>query len=135
MEAALASPNADAIGAVIAAADVPAVFHDRHPQSSRLLLQVNRNQLLGADVSDEVAAELAELDQALIGILVSLAQNLWCRRDGQAVDAITLCVVDLSAAFLLSRNRIESDWARSRLTSAVRAALAEGPPTRTRTKE
>ena len=135
VDTALAGPDADAIEAVVAAADAPAVFYERHPQSSRLLVRVNRNQLLGEDVSDEVATELAELDRALIRLLVRLAQNLWNRRDAAAVDAITLCVVDLPTAFLLSRNRIAHDWARRRLESAVRAALADGPPTRTRTKE
>jgi AcrR family transcriptional regulator len=135
VEAALADPHADAVHAVIAAADAPAVFHRRHPQSSRLLSRVDRNQLLGADLSAEAATELAELDRALIGLLVRLAQHLWHRRDAAAVDLITLCIVDLPTAFLLSCNRINSDWARPRLAAAVRAALADGPPTPTRTEE
>ena len=132
---ALTHPKADPIDAVVAAADAPAVFHLRHPQSSRLLARVDRAQLLGADVPATVAAELAELDHALIGLLIRLAQNLWGRRDAAAVDAITLCIVDLPTAFLLSRNRIDSVWARSRLESAVRSALADGPPDRNRPKE
>ena len=132
---ALARPDADPIDAVVAAADAPAVFHGRHPQWSRLLVRVDRTQLLGEDVPAIVAAELAELDRALIGLLIRLAQNLWGRRDAAAVDAITLCIVDLPTAFLLSRNRIDSAWARSRLESAVRSALADGPPDENRPKE
>ena len=132
---ALTRPDADPIDAVVAAADAPAVFHGRHPQWSRLLVRVDRPQLLGGDVPAIVAAELAELDRALVGLLIRLAQNLWGRRDAAAVDAITLCIVDLPTAFLLSRNRIDSAWARSRLESAVRSALADGPPDRHRPKE
>lgn len=135
VEAALADPHADAVQAVIAAADAPAVFYGRHPQSSRLLLRVDRDQLLGADVSAEAATQLAELDRALTGLLVRLTQHLWRRRDAAAVDVVTLCIVDLPTAFLLSRNRIDSNWARPRLAAAVRAALADGPPTPTRNEE
>jgi AcrR family transcriptional regulator len=135
VDAALARPHADPVDAVVAAADAPAVFHGRHPQSSRLLVRVDRDQLIGADVSADVAAELADLDRSLTGLLVRLAANLWDRRDAAAVDAITLCVVDLPTAFLLSRNRIHSEWARTRLESAVRAALAGGPPPHHRAKE
>lgn len=131
VDSALARPDDDPVEAVVAAADAPAVYYGRHPQSSRLLLRVNRSQLLGDGVSDEVAAELARVDEELIGLMVRLAGKLWNRRDEAAVDAITLCIVDLPTAFLLSRNRIDSDWARARLRSAVRAALADGPPKRT----
>jgi AcrR family transcriptional regulator len=118
VDSALARLDDDPVEAVVAAADAPAVYYGRHPQSSRLLVRVNRSQLLGDDVE-------------LIGLMVRLAQKLWNRRDAAAVDAITLCIVDLPTAFLLSRNRIDSDWARARLRSAVRAALADGPPKRT----
>jgi hypothetical protein len=57
--------------------------------------------------------------------------RLWDRKDAAAVDAITLCIVDLPTAILLSRNRISDSWARNSLTSAVRAVLAGGPPSRT----
>lgn len=131
VDSALAQPAADPIEAVVAAADAPAAFFRRHPQSSRLLLRVNRDQLLGEDVPDDVAADLAALDRALIGLLVRLSLHLWDRKDAAAVDAITLCIVDLPTAILLSRNRISDPWARNNLKSAVRAVLADGPPSRT----
>ncbi len=131
VDAALAQPAADPIEAVVAAADAPAVFFRRHPQSSRLLLRANRDQLLGEDLPDEVTADLAALDRALIGLMVRLSLHLWDRKDAAAVDAITLCIVDLPTAILLSRNRISDPWARNNLKSAVRAVLADGPPSRT----
>jgi AcrR family transcriptional regulator len=131
VDVALTQPAADPIEAVVAAADAPAAFFRRHPQSSRLLLRVNRDQLLGEDLPDEVAADLGAIDRALIGLMVRLSQHLWDRKDAAAVDAITLCIVDLPTAILLSRNRISDPWARNNLKSAVRAVLADGPPSRT----
>ena len=128
VESALADGGGDPVSAVVAAADAPAVFFGLRPQSSRLLLRVDRDQLLGDDLPDDVVADLAELDRALVGLMIRLATHLWNRRDAKAVDAITLCIVDLPTAILLSRNRIEDPWARNQLTSAVRAVLADGPP-------
>jgi AcrR family transcriptional regulator len=128
VDSALAGSSGDAIAAVVAAADAPAVFFHRHPQSSRLLLRVNRDQLLGDDLPEDVTTDLATVDRALIGLMMRLSTHLWDRRDAAAIDVITLCIVDLPTAILLSRNRIGSTWARDRLTSAVRAVLADGPP-------
>jgi AcrR family transcriptional regulator len=130
VDAALADPSADPIDAVVAAAAAPAVFHDHHPQSSRLLLQVNRTQLLGDDLPEDVTADLAAVDRALVGLMMRLSERLWGRRDATAVDAITMCIVDLPTAITLSRKRIGSAWARDRLAAAVRAVLAEDPPPR-----
>jgi len=129
VDAALAAADADPVDAVIAAAEAPAVFYLRKPQSARLLMRVHRDQLLGDDVPGEVAAELATLDRALIGLMMRLSWKLWQRKDAAAVDAITLCIVDLPTAILLSRNRIGSPWARERLKAAVRAVLHDQPPT------
>jgi AcrR family transcriptional regulator len=131
VDTALAEAGADPIHAVAAAADAPAVFFGLHPQSARLLLRVNRDQLLGEDLPADVAAELGALDRELIGLMMRLSLRLWDRKDAVAVDAITLCIVDLPTAILLSRNRINSAWARDNLKSAVRAVLADGPPSRT----
>jgi AcrR family transcriptional regulator len=130
VDSALAAADADPVDAVVAAADAPAVFYGLHPQSSRLLLRVDRDQLLGEDLPEEVAAELSALDRALIGLMMRLSSHLWGRSDAAAVDAITLCIVDLPTAILLSRKRINNPWALNQLTSAVRAVLADGPPPR-----
>ena len=131
VESALSDADADPASAVVAAADAPAVFFGLHPQSSRLLLRVDRDQLLGDDLPDDVVADLVVLDRALIGLMIRLSLHLWNRKDARAVDAITMCIVDLPTAILLSRNRIEDPWARNQLTSAVRAVLADGPPSPT----
>jgi AcrR family transcriptional regulator len=128
VESALADAHADPVAAVVAAADAPAVFYGLHPQSSCLLLRVDREQLLGDDLPEDVVTDLAALDRALIGLMMRLSMHLWNRKDARAVDAITLCIVDLPTAFLLSRNRIDDPWARNQLRSAVRAVLADGPP-------
>ncbi|KAA0097679.1 TetR/AcrR family transcriptional regulator [Mycolicibacterium sp. P1-18] len=131
VESALADPDADPVSAVVAAADAPAVFYGLHPQSSRLLLRVDRAQLLGDDLPEDVVTDLAALDRALIGLMKRLSMHLWKRKDARAVDAMTLCIVDLPTAIMLSRNRIDDPWARTQLTSAVRAVLAGGPPSPT----
>jgi AcrR family transcriptional regulator len=133
VDSALADSSADPIAAVVAAADAPAVFFRLHPQSSRLLLRVDRDQLLGDELPQDVTTDLAALDRALIGLMMRLSVHLWKRKDAAAVDAITLCIVDLPTAILLSRNRIGSAWARDQLKSAVRAVLADGPPSPTST--
>jgi AcrR family transcriptional regulator len=133
VDSALADSSVDPIAAVVAAADAPAVFFRLHPQSSRLLLRVDRDQLLGDELPQDVTTDLAALDRALIGLMMRLSVHLWKRKDAAAVDAITLCIVDLPTAILLSRNRIGSAWARDQLKSAVRAVLADGPPSPTST--
>ncbi|MFI9411196.1 TetR family transcriptional regulator [Nocardia gamkensis] len=117
----------DDVEAVVAAAEAPAVFAERHPDSSRLLLAVRREELLG-EVPDSVAADLAATDAVLVELLVRLSRRLWQRGDRHAVDVMTLCLVDLPTAVLLRRDRLADPHAREYLRSAVRAVLAVGPP-------
>ncbi|WP_071288952.1 TetR/AcrR family transcriptional regulator [Mycolicibacterium llatzerense] len=131
VDAALADTAADPVDAVVAAAQAPAVFYERRRQSAQLVWRVQRDQLLGPDLPVSLAAELKDLDRQLIDLMVRLSSHLWDRRDGAAVDAITVCIVDLPTAIILSRNRISNSWARDRLSAAVRAVLADEPiPTR-----
>lgn len=125
----LADPLVDPIEAVVAAADTPGAFSERWPQSAELLWRVRRDQLLGAELPEALAAELGALDDMLIERMKDLSARLWDRRDRAAVDAITICIVDLPTAIILSRNRITDSWARARLKAAVRAVLAEEPTT------
>ncbi|MEU6831191.1 TetR/AcrR family transcriptional regulator [Nocardia beijingensis] len=115
------------IEAVVAAAQAPAIFAERHPDSSQLLLAVRREELLG-EVPDEIAAELAATDAVLVELLIRLSRQLWQRGDRHAVDVMTLCLVDLPTAVLLRRDRLADPRAREYLRSAVRAVLAVGPP-------
>lgn len=113
--------------AVIAAADAPVAFAERHPDASRLLQAIRHDALLDEDLPDEVAARLRGVEAELVALLIRLAGALWDRRDAAAVDTITTCVVDLPTAIVLSRNRLGSNTARAQLHAAVRAVLAVGP--------
>jgi AcrR family transcriptional regulator len=127
--------NDSGIAAVVAAAEAPAVFAQRFPQSSRLLVGVHRHQLLDDDLTADVAGELAALDRVLVGLMIRLSTNLWGRKDSRAVDTITACIVDLPTAMLLSRNRINDPTAREHLKVAVRAVLEVGPAPRRSTEK
>ncbi|MGK8523803.1 TetR family transcriptional regulator [Nocardia asteroides] len=117
----------DAVEAVVVAAAAPAVFAERYPDSSRLLLAVRREELL-REVPEDIAAEFAATDALLVELLVRLSRQLWQRGDRHAVDVMTLCLVDLPTAVLLRRDRLGDPRAREYLRSAVRAVVAVGPP-------
>ncbi|OBI43729.1 TetR family transcriptional regulator [Mycobacterium kyorinense] len=122
-----AGPQA-AVEAVVAAAEVPVVFAEQYPHSSQLLMSVRREELLSQDLPNEIATELRDLEQLLVGLMIRLAAGAWDRKDAAAVDTITTCVVDLPTAILLRRDRLGNTTAREHLRAAVRAVLAVGPP-------
>ncbi|MBE1575564.1 TetR/AcrR family transcriptional regulator [Amycolatopsis roodepoortensis] len=127
----LADQTEDPAAAVVAAASAPAVFADRRPEAARLLITVKKEHLLGPQVPDDLAGDLLALDKRLIALLVRLAGRLWDRRDAQAVEVLTTCVVDLpTAVFLRAFTAGEpiSEDSRTRLASAVRAILLLPPP-------
>lgn len=125
-----AAPRGDAVAAVVAAAEAPAVFAHDHPASSRLLLTVRREELLGPQTPPDIAAQLRDLDRLLVESMIRLARLLWDRKDAAAVDVVTMCLVDLPTAILLRRNRIDDPDARARLRAAVTAVLGAGEPRR-----
>jgi AcrR family transcriptional regulator len=120
--------DGDSREAVVAAADAPVVFAERHPDSSAVLWAVSRDELLESDLPDDVAAELHDLHRLLIGLMIRLAETLWDRKDARAVDTITTCIVDLPTSIVLSRNRLHNQTAREHLRASVRAVLDVGPP-------
>jgi AcrR family transcriptional regulator len=120
--------DGDPRAAVVAAADAPAVFAEQHPESSKLLWAVSREELLDSDLPDDVAAQLHDLHRLLIGLMIRLAVNLWDRKDPSAVDTITTCIVDLPTAIVLRRDRLANPTAREHLRASVRAVLDVGPP-------
>jgi AcrR family transcriptional regulator len=128
IDAVLGAPDGGGIAAVVAAADTPAVFAEQYPDSSRLLLTVRREELLGPETPTEIATQLRDLDALLVESMVRLARGVWNRKDSAAVDVITTCIVDLPTAILLQRNRIKDPAARERLRAAVHAVLAVGAP-------
>ncbi|RRO19226.1 TetR/AcrR family transcriptional regulator [Saccharopolyspora rhizosphaerae] len=133
------SPPDSAVNAVIAAADAPAAFADQRPAAARMLMTVDRNQLLGPELPDQLADSLLDLDRRLVSeVLCRLAVALWGRRDDETVEVMTTCVVDLPTALLRrafhqpgpdGSVRISADR-RARLAAAVRAVLHDAPPTR-----
>jgi AcrR family transcriptional regulator len=116
--------------AVQAAADAPARLADADPPAARLLVSLQRDELLGEAVSAAVAADLRALDADLAGTLRDLARALWDRGDAAAVDVVTLCVVRLPAALLFGEIRTGPVRAhtRAQLAAAVGAVLDCGPP-------
>lgn len=131
VDAALAAPGRDSgVEAVAAAADAPAAFAERYPNSCRLLLTLPRDELLGAELPPETAAELGDLEKHLVDLMIRLARSVWDRKDAAAVDTITMCIVDLPTAILLKRDRLHSKTAREQLSTAVRAVLGIEPPVR-----
>lgn len=116
-----------AIEAVVVAATAPIVFAERFPDASKLLLTVQRDELLGAEPT-ALAEEIRATDRTLVGLMIRLARQLWGRADSGAVAVMTTCLVDLPTAILLRRNRLADPIAHEQLRAAVRAVLAVGPP-------
>jgi AcrR family transcriptional regulator len=135
IDAALSAPDGGGVAAVVAAAEAPAVFAEQFPHSSRLLLTVRREELLGPETPTDIATQLRDLDGLLVESMIRLARAVWDRKDAAAVDVITTCIVDLPTAILLQRNRINDQAAQERLRAAVRAALAVGAPPLRRSPE
>ena len=139
-EALGASPTPeDAMSAVVAAADAPAVLADRRAGAARMLMTVRREQLLGPELPEELADSLLGLDRRLVSeVLCRLSTAMWGRQDGPSVEVITTCVVDLPTALLRRPLRqVDADGAvripadvRERLAAAVRAVLDREPPSR-----
>ena len=121
--------------AVAAAADAPRVFAEQFRASSAVMWSVSREELLESDLSDDTAAELRDCRQLLVGLMIRLAVCLWDRKDAQAVDTITTCVVDLPTAIVLHRNRLADPTSREHLQAAVYAVLDIGPPPLTKGKK
>ncbi|WP_079655465.1 TetR/AcrR family transcriptional regulator [Mycobacteroides abscessus] len=117
-----------AVNAVVAAADTPTVFAERFPESSRLVLSVRREDVLGSDIPEEVARDMAAVDALLVRLFIRLSMALWGRRDGRAVQVIEDCIVGLPTGLLLRGRRPPDMTTRSRLEAAVRAVLALNPP-------
>ncbi|MFI8974732.1 TetR family transcriptional regulator [Nocardia asteroides] len=122
-----AADPAARITAVVDAAETPARLADTHPNSARVLLLVDRAELLTGELSAELDREIADTEKALLSVLIRLARALWGRADRRAVATVTTCLVDLPTALLLRRDRLTDPLARKHLRAAVRAVLELGP--------
>jgi AcrR family transcriptional regulator len=120
----------DARRAVRAAADAPARLADDDLRAARLLVSLQRDDLLTAAVAPAVAQDLRALDATLATTLRDLARAVWHRGDAAAVDGVTACVVRLPAALLFGEIRAGRVRAhtRAQLAAAVGAVLDCGPP-------
>ncbi|MFD3508607.1 TetR family transcriptional regulator [Nocardia sp. NPDC058666] len=115
------------VDAVLDAAEAPARLANHHPDSARLLLQIDRAELLDGDIAPALAQEIADTEKALLAAINRLARALWGRADKRTVATVTTCLVDLPTALLLRRDRLTDPLARAQLRAAVRAVLDLGP--------
>jgi AcrR family transcriptional regulator len=117
--------NGGARRAVQAAADAPARLAEQDLRAARLLVALDRDDLLTDSVSGSAADRLRALDAALLDTLRLLARALRGRADAAAVDLITTCVVRLPTALLFPgiRAGLVSPSARRQLAAAVGAVL------------
>jgi AcrR family transcriptional regulator len=127
-EFATESPAAP-VHATVAAALAPLDLVAERPAAAAVLLGYRREDLLGHDVPDALVDELHALDQRFVALLRRLSEGLWQRRDSAAVEAVTVCVVDLPTGLLRRhlRGEVPPDTARH-LQAAVEGVLALGPP-------
>jgi AcrR family transcriptional regulator len=111
--------------AVQAAADAPARLAERDLRAARLLVALDRDDLLTESVADPVAGRLRALDAALLDTLRALARAARGRADAATVDVLTTCVVRLPTALLFPGVRAGrvSPSARRQLAAAVAAVL------------
>ncbi|UDY24022.1 TetR/AcrR family transcriptional regulator [Nocardioides sp. Kera G14] len=113
--------------AVVAVALSPVRLAQRHASSARLFFGQRSDQLFSADLAPEVVDELAAQQKRFTGLLVALAQGLWDRRDGVAVEAVVACVVDVPGGLLrrlLMQGREPDQATEERIEAAVRAILS-----------
>ncbi|WP_076478347.1 TetR/AcrR family transcriptional regulator [Williamsia sterculiae] len=128
----------DGVGrdAVVAVALAPAEFADRFPASARLFFAQRRDQLFSLDLPDDLEAELQSVQKRFVELLITLAKGVWGRADREAVEAISVCVVDIPTGILrrlILEDREVDPASRTRLEAAVRAVATLSPPPPTRT--
>jgi AcrR family transcriptional regulator len=128
--AAVVEAGTDGRRAVQAAADAPARLADGELRAARLLVRLQRDDLLTDAVAPEVADALRALDAALLDTLRLLARAAWGRDDAAAVAVVTTCVVRLPTALLLPeiRDGRVRPHTRTQLAAAVGAVVDCGPP-------
>ena len=133
---ALADPSpTSAVSAVVAAAEVPAVFRARLPTIRVAAVDDPARRTARQPTSlPNIAEQLTQLDRSLVELFIRLSTALWGRKDGRAVEAIEACVVGLPTGLLIHPAKRADGWrvpdaaARARLDAAVRAVLHLDPP-------
>src|SRR5689334_16709056 len=92
----------DPVGAVVAAADTPAVFSERYPSSARLWLSIQRDELIG-DAPADLQDDLRGLQKDLRDMLIRLSSAVFDRKDAASVAVIEDCIVGLPTGLMLRR--------------------------------
>lgn len=113
--------------AVVAVALAPVALVRRHPASARLFFTQRPDQLFTSDLPAELAAEIKAVQARFQSTLATLANAMWSRSDGPAIDAIATCVVDLPGGLLRRRlleGRRLGSTVEERIEACVRATLA-----------
>ncbi|MEI7054245.1 TetR/AcrR family transcriptional regulator [Nocardioides sp. CCNWLW239] len=126
MSAEPAEADARGVDAVVGVALAPVEFVRRFPASARLFFAQRRDQLFSGDLPDEVEEEMNAAQARFVELLIRLARGVWGRGDRIAVEAISVCVVDLPGGILrrcLIEGREADDATAVRLEAAVRAIL------------
>ena len=113
----------NAVRAVIAAADAPAVFSEQYPLSAQLWLSIPHHELIG-EAPAQVAAEVRALETELRDMLIRLSIAMWDRKDAAAVAVIEDCIVGLPTGLMLRRPMPPTADTRRRLAAAAEAILS-----------
>ena len=120
-----------AVEAIVATALAPIELATEHPASARLFFLQRREDLLTLTLPAAVADDIAAIQDSFTKLLIKLANARWSRRDRIAVEAITVCVVDLPGGLL--RRRLHDAAGidartKTEIEAACRAILALPPP-------
>lgn len=130
----LESTTSTAVDAVVAVALAPVTLVRQHRASAQLFFAQRADQLFSADLPDDLLAELGERQKRFAEILKRLADAMWGRSDGIAVDVIATCTVDIPGGLLrrpLLEGRRVGASIEQRIDASVRAVLSlPVPPAR-----
>ncbi len=122
--------TASGVEAVVAAAEAPAAFAARHPESARLVLTVRREEILGPELSDGLTGELLGLDTLLVGVMIGARRAAGDAatppRSTPSRPASSICRPRSCSA----ATGCIDPTAREQLGAAVRAVLETGPAPR-----
>jgi AcrR family transcriptional regulator len=109
-----------------AAARWGVAFAVEHPADAHLLLRFGRRELLDAEPSPELAAELASVNAPLQRAVRRLARRVFGTTSAEAIERTSYAVVDLPLAVLTRHLRAGTltKATPERLATAVRALLS-----------
>lgn len=123
----LDSKTTSSADAVVAVALATVTLVRQYPGSARLFFGQRPDQLFSSDLSDDVLTEIRAKQAQFAGILTRLADTMWDRTDGIAVDVIAVCTVDIPGGMLrrpLMEGRRVGTGIEQRIDASVRAVLS-----------